>query len=190
MHVHDPDFIEQVFRYDGRWDKYGYMYEPLRISFATASTVPHDTHRMRRAALNPFFSRQKVTALEPLLHNQVEKLSRRFEEFASSGKVLPVGYAYPAFTMDIITEYAMNKSYNSMDHEHFNCDMANFARSIGPVWHIGKHFRWFVPVMKSMPMWIALRLNPPIATWKVFEDVCISRFIFTPFIKNYSRSYS
>jgi cytochrome P450 len=53
---------------------------------------------MRRAALNPFFSKQKVRALQPKIETVVENLLARFEEFAVTKKPLPMSDAFAALT--------------------------------------------------------------------------------------------
>lgn len=127
---------------------------------ASNSTIGHDQHRFRRGALNPFFSKQKITALESVMQAQVEKLSKRIEEFAASGKVLPNGTAYSAFTMDVVTEYCMEKSYGNLDYEDFNQSMADCVKGIGPVWRLGKHMTWIPSLFAAVSSCIIESLDP------------------------------
>jgi hypothetical protein len=48
--------------------------------------VDHRLHRVRRAAVNPFFSKQSVARLQPMLNFMLEKFSRRIEERRQSEK--------------------------------------------------------------------------------------------------------
>ena len=136
----------------------------------------HYRHKMWRSVLNPFFSKQKIATLEPLIHTQLEKLSNRIDSFVESGKVLTIGIAYAAFTMDVITDYAMEKSYGNLDFEDFNQGMANATKKFGKIWHLGKHATWFVPLFSKIPASIIKRLDPDSAQWKAFQEVRTGNF--------------
>ena len=134
-------------------------------------------HRKRRAALNPFFSKQKVMSLEPVIRNQIEKLVRRIDEFASSGNVLPIGVAYGAATMDIISEYALEKSYGNLEHPDFNQELVEFLNGFGKQWHLGKHFHLLWLLLSNLPQWMFQKLDPKSSSWKAFQRVCSRDFI-------------
>jgi cytochrome P450 len=76
-------------------------------SFATAD---YKLHRTRRAAMNPFFSKQKVVRLQPMLTFMIEKLCNRIEEFKESGEPLSMRPVYMCFTTDITTLFVVNRS--------------------------------------------------------------------------------
>ena len=52
---------------------------------SASGTIPHELHRKRREALNPFFSKKNVMALEPLIRKKVLQLCGHLE--ASQGPV-------------------------------------------------------------------------------------------------------
>ena len=58
----------------------------------------------------PFFSKQKVLALQPLLQQLVDKLCKKFEKCKGTDEVVPMECAFDAFTMDVITEYSLDTS--------------------------------------------------------------------------------
>ena len=62
------------------------------------STTSHDQHRQRRAALNRFFSMASVRRLQPLLDEKLGSLLDRLKEAKVSGKIIPLEYAFAAFT--------------------------------------------------------------------------------------------
>ena len=43
-------------------------------------TVDHDLHRVRRGALNPFFSKRSVLEILPFVQNIIDKLCGRFDD--------------------------------------------------------------------------------------------------------------
>ena len=171
LHIDDPNFHTSLYRQDGRWVKYPWWTKAFGLTDSVHGTIDHDKHRARRAALNPFFSKQKITALEPVIQEQVEKLVKRIDELAASGKVVPIGTAYSAFAMDVVTEYAMEKSYGNLDQEDFNQDMVDCGQGAGLVWRLGKHVTW-VPVLCAMlPNWTIKMLAPKAAQWMAYQEV-------------------
>lgn len=63
------------------------------------STVGHDQHKARRAALNRFFSMVSVRRLQPVIEEKVQRLIERFRGFKDKDKeVMKVDYAFAAFT--------------------------------------------------------------------------------------------
>lgn len=139
------------------------------------TTTDPELHRKRRAPLNPFFSKQNIASREPVIQNQIEKLTRRIDDFTISGDALSIGIAYCALTMDIVSEYATGKSYGSLDYPDFNQEMAACVSSIGKIWRIGKHFYLLWLLMMNVPNWILRKLDPKSAQFTAFENV---RMIF------------
>lgn len=171
LHINDPEFYDKLYRNEGRWEKYKFPFAFQGDSKSVAQTLSHDVHRLRRAALNPFFSKQKIAVMESAIMDQVEKLSRRIEGFAASGQVLPLGFAYSALTMDIITEYAMEKTYGNLDYADFNQDMVDCIRGFGKMWRLGKHMNWLPRLMALVPTSVTLKLDPKLGQWKAFQEV-------------------
>ncbi|KAL8696123.1 MAG: hypothetical protein Q9224_002960, partial [Gallowayella concinna] len=120
LHVNDPNFYDTLYSPEGRWEKSGFTYKPFAFGAFAFTALNHDEHQQRRQPWNSFFTKTAVNSLEARITTQIDKLSSRIEEFASSGKILPISVAYSAMTMDIITEYALGRSYGLLDHEAFN----------------------------------------------------------------------
>lgn len=101
----------------------------------------------------------------------MEKLIAHIGKFAASGKVVPIGTAYSAFAMDVVTEYAMEKGYGNLDQEDFNQDLVNCLQGLGTVWHLGKHVTWIPALFAMTPAWIIRKLAPKAAQWKAYQEV-------------------
>lgn len=65
---------------------------------AAFGTNDHDLHRMRRAAINPFFSKASVRRLQPVIQERMDKLLERIKGFKTSGEPLTISLAYVAFS--------------------------------------------------------------------------------------------
>ena len=121
--------------------------------------------------MNPYFSKQKIANVEPIIHDQIDKLCHRLDKSATSGDVVPIGVAYAALTMDIVTEYTMEGSYGNLEYENFNTDMVDCVKGVGPQWRLGKHIRWFAIVFPKIPNWIIAKIDPRSAQWHAFQKV-------------------
>lgn len=66
--------------------------------YAAFGTNDHDTHRMRRAAMNPYFSKGSVRKLQPVVQERVDKLLQRIQGFKDTGETLTISVAYVAFS--------------------------------------------------------------------------------------------
>ena len=79
-------------------DKWQWFTKQFAAPESMISTVTHDQHRVRRGALNRYFSMASVRRLQPLLEERVDRLLERFREAKASGAVVPLEYAFAAFS--------------------------------------------------------------------------------------------
>ena len=155
-----------------RHDKYDWFYGMLGNPQATFATVKSDVHRMRRAALSPFFSVQAVARLRPTMQSLVDRLAARMEMTALKGKPVPIFYAYRALTVDIISEYAFGSTLRMLDRADWG---ASFYLAWRNLWQLSPLTRqWpslFAFVMR-LPQWMQDLLNPKAAeVGRMFREV-------------------
>jgi cytochrome P450 len=103
LHINEPDYYDELYSFSKPRKKYAWMLAPFSLPGATFSIIDHKHHHMRRAAMAPFFSKQSVNRLEPMLSYMVEKLCKRIEEFRASGQPVPIRSLYMCLTTDLIT---------------------------------------------------------------------------------------
>jgi len=129
-------------------------------SFATA---PHSLHRLRRAALNPFFSKRSISTIEPLLISKIELLCRRFENAIKTKEVIRLDAAYTALTMDIMTHYAYGESYNHLAEDDFKLSWKEAIINTSANGAFLRQFPWTLPIMKATPLSLLQKINPQAA---------------------------
>lgn len=99
LHISDPDFYDEIYAGGGkRRDKWEWFTRQFGIPESTFATAGHDKHRMRRAALNSFFSTASVRRLQPMIEARLDKFLGRVAEFAEDGQPMTISLAYAAFT--------------------------------------------------------------------------------------------
>jgi cytochrome P450 len=104
LHVSDSTFYDTLYASSAsgeRRDKWEWYTKQFGLPEAMFSTISHDQHKLRRAALNRFFSMTSVRRLQPVIEERVAKLLERllsFKDVEGSDGVIKVNYAYAAFT--------------------------------------------------------------------------------------------
>jgi cytochrome P450 len=83
---------------DKKADKWEWSTKAHAVDMSILATVGHDTHKMRRLALNGFFSMQRARMLHPVVQERVDALVARLKEYKDSGTVVQLGHAYGALT--------------------------------------------------------------------------------------------
>ena len=109
LHVSDPAFADELYSGPGPYkrDKWEWATGGIGNNGSTLVTNGHDLHRLRRSALNPFFSKGSIRKLQPLLDAKMDQLVERFEDFRKSGEVMVLNHAFAAFT---------NGMYDAIQH--------------------------------------------------------------------------
>ncbi|KAK2789450.1 hypothetical protein FQN53_001896 [Emmonsiellopsis sp. PD_33] len=147
IHVRDPAFYDEVYAKNPRIEKPGWD-----VKFGSPSSVftttDAATHRRRRAALNPMFSRRSVLSLESLIQQQTELLCKRIAEFRESKQPLSVTEMLPAFTCDIIMEYAFGFSYKQLESPTFE-SFHEAMNAIGSSAHVTSFFPWITTLRRD-----------------------------------------
>ncbi|PLB36812.1 cytochrome P450 [Aspergillus candidus] len=171
LHVNDPSFIDELYAGGGKKrDKYPFFTVQTCIPDSVFGTPGHDLHRLRRGAMNRFFSKASVTKLEPMIRKAVEKLCAQLEGHAGSGNPIKMNDAFSCMTTDVVTEYAFAKSYNFLDSPTFQ---PNFHRAIIAGSDMGpwiKQFPVLMPLMNILPNWLVMKVNPEAAIFLQFQE--------------------
>ncbi|KAI9778818.1 MAG: hypothetical protein M1839_007908 [Geoglossum umbratile] len=170
LHIDDPDYYDEI--YSGptkKRDKWEWSAKMLGNPLSVLGTVSHDHHRLRRSALNPYFSKRSVARLEPLIQSLIDSLCARFREARKLGEPVNLGDAFSALTVDIITEYAFSKSYACLSKPEYASEWAALLISVSQATHLNKQFGWLLPVMKAMPEWLVKLTNPLMLSMIYFQ---------------------
>ncbi|KAF2494452.1 oxoglutarate/iron-dependent oxygenase [Lophium mytilinum] len=152
VHIQDADYYDEVYTGATRKrDKWTFFTNSSGLPEAAFGTPGHDMHRMRRAAMNPYFSKSKVRSLQPRITEVLDKLMGRFRDFQESEEPMVISLAYAALTNDIAMEYAFGRSDHRMDAPDFDPSF-KIAGEIGAkLGHFIKQFPWILTLMKVLP---------------------------------------
>ncbi|KAI4242602.1 MAG: hypothetical protein L6R40_003983 [Gallowayella cf. fulva] len=174
IHINDPDFYDQIYNLQGRWDKDPAFVNQFDNTDSAFGTIPHDLHRIRRRAFNSFFSKQKIVSLEPLIQSIVDKLCRRLESYSGTGKEVPIRHAYECLTHDVVMEYALGKGDNNVEHPDFNPELHETIKVLGMSGHYMKLIPGVQSILPWIPPWVITALVPAMQAIIALQKQCNS----------------
>jgi cytochrome P450 len=161
LHINDPEYYDELYGSSTqKRDKYSRWVVLSASPGASFATVDHAHHRLRRGALNPFFSKRSVMQLEPLIQEKIDKLSKRFDEAAESGQTMRADIAFTALTMDIISQYSFAADGNFLGMLDFNVAWKETLLSSFEGAAMVRQFPWIVSIMSRIPPKIVMTFMP------------------------------
>lgn len=89
-------------------------------SLAAVGTTSHELHRLRRSALNSFFSKRSISKLEPTIQHVVDHACTLVERTASTGCAVNLRNFFAAFSADVVGEVAFGSTYGFLDRPNFD----------------------------------------------------------------------
>lgn len=170
IHIIDPDFYDELYVSHKKLDKYRWWTNLAGADGSSFSTVPHELHRQRRAALNPFFSARSVAQVQPMIKSKVEKLSARFDAIAKTGEVVRVDAAFMALTMDIICDYSFANDRKYLDEPDFKLLWKQTIIGAFEGGAVGRQFPWMLPLMKRLPRSIVFAMDASVGHILNWQD--------------------
>jgi hypothetical protein len=171
LHIQDSEYFEQFYVKSGRMDKYQWMSGRFGTEDAFMMTAPDDLHRLRRAALNPFFSKKKIIEFQPVIREKVDKLCKKITEFHEKGCDFHWHKAMTAYAGDVISEYSFARSYDHLDSPGFSETYYEPMHAACEAGALTLQFPWLWRLMNSLPDAIVLKLQPLLYLLKKIQRV-------------------
>lgn len=166
----DPDWYDELYTSSRRRDKSAWF---LGRSGGNSifATIPHDHHRLRRSALNPYFSKRSIVAIESLIQDKVDKLCSAVERYIVSSQPLELQTAYMALTLDVISHYAFGESLGLVDKEGFSPEWKKAILDMVEAGTVNRHLPWLADCLMMLPNSVAAAISKPIAFFLQVQEV-------------------
>ncbi|KAG6038752.1 hypothetical protein E4U41_003751 [Claviceps citrina] len=154
IHVGEHDFHDELYGGPTRpRDKWYFWAKQFGAPNSALATIDHDQHKVRRSALNPFFSTQSVRNLQFVIEERVNSLLGALYKYAATQDRRPLDIMYPfsAFTNDVINEYAFARSGHLIERPDFGAEVTNnllMGTHLGP---LIKHANWALGLINALP---------------------------------------
>ncbi|KAL4999466.1 cytochrome P450 [Aspergillus recurvatus] len=160
LHILDADLWETVYTKAGRVDKYEWMSGRFGNDTSVLTTAPDSLHRIRRNALNPFFSRQRILGLQDIIRQKLNILIKRVEEYKALNAPVPINRGFMAFSEDVIMQYCFGHDYAALDKQGWAPTLHDSFVNVTLAANTALHFPIIPKIMNALPQsWLA-RLDP------------------------------
>ncbi|KAK4443094.1 cytochrome P450 [Podospora aff. communis PSN243] len=161
LHISDPEFYGTIYAGGGRRiNKDEATVAAYTVPRASIATVDHDRHRVRRAMLNPYFSRKAITNLEPLIHERIDSLFEKLDDYHAQGTVVDLEKAFSALTGDVITAYFYGSHGDHLSSENFKNEEKDAAVGVIKMYHLARFLPTLANWMKKLPIPIVRMIHP------------------------------
>ena len=126
VHIQDPTFYDTLYAQSRHSDKLKHLEHRFNNEMPSFATAEHSLHRLRRSALNPFFSKRKITQYSPHVQSHMDRLCNRIDsEFVANGKTMNLNNMWGAFTSDIVVGYCLEKPYDFILNPDFRAQFSD-----------------------------------------------------------------
>ncbi|KAI0538394.1 cytochrome protein [Xylaria digitata] len=152
VHIQDSSFFETLYATNKPATKRPELAHRFNNAKSVFSTPEHDIHRIRRNALNPFFSKRAISERAQLIQGHMDVLCRRLKsEFQGCDRVLVVNDMLACWTTDIITEYCFDRRYNFIKEPDFKAPLIKSLIDLIERVHWITQFAWLAKIMFCLP---------------------------------------
>lgn len=179
LHVNDPDFYDILFTgASSKRDKPPTWSHAFGGQDSMFGTIKHESHRLRRSAVAPFFSSASIRKIEPLIQDKISLLISVFRRYQSTGEILHIRPAFSALTSDVITEYFFGISENYIEAKEFNAIVLMTTDKLTDNMHVTVQWPWLPIWVNKLPDWIVGGIfGEGMATFQVLKRVCYDTFL-------------
>ncbi|KEY64672.1 hypothetical protein S7711_02872 [Stachybotrys chartarum IBT 7711] len=185
LHIDDADFYETIYSFNNKIDKMDDFQYRFNIPNATFSTPGAALHRLRRSALNPFFSLGRIRERSPQIQAHFDNISNRLSvEFADTDKIINLADMWACFSTDTVMEIAFARTSRLWSLPDFKSPLV-FALQQKSEWtHVTLHFDWILLLISSLPNWLVKRMVAPMKPLLEFREVRLGNDPFVAFSLN------
>ncbi|KAL8983026.1 MAG: hypothetical protein Q9205_002616 [Flavoplaca limonia] len=171
LHIQDSDFYETLYSGARPADKLQRLEHRFNNPTSSFATVKHHTHRNRRAALNPFFSKRKIASHSPAIQQRMIRLCERLaKQYLGTDQVLKLDDMWGCWTSDIIVDYCFERDYHFAEQPRFRAFFTDAMVDLLDPVHFVTQFPWVVKLVNLLPESAVKYMQPGMATVIQFNN--------------------
>lgn len=169
LHIQDSEFYETF--YSRPADKLQHLQHRFNNPTSSFATVKHETHRKRRGALNPFFSKRRIASHSPAIQQRMNRLCERLaEQYLNTEKVLNLNDMWGCWTSDIIVDYCFERDYHFAEQPLFRAFIIDALVDLLDPIHFVTQFPWAIKIMNCFPESVITAIQPGMASVIKFNN--------------------
>lgn len=169
----DADSYDRIYYVGSKYSKSPNFYNALCAPYSSFGALSNEVHRLRRGAMNPMFSRQKVLDLESIVQEKAAKVCQRMQAGVDSGQPVELHHIFRAVSIDVASEYAFDRCYNFLEADDTGARFCEMARGIGPALYVFQQFPSFQSLALKTPPWMAPYLSTPLGYVTGLQMECV-----------------
>ncbi|KAF9894789.1 hypothetical protein FE257_004410 [Aspergillus nanangensis] len=165
LHIHDPDYYDTIYagpvRVRDRYDWFVNVGAPE----STLAAAHHDIHRRRRKTFSPYFSKQAVSGIGPLIQERVNRLCVHFSRARETGEALELHACFASLASDIVSEYLFGKAHATrfLDQPTITDEWKRVITGMFELLSTLRHFPWLATVGELFPFLVPYTLPPAVS---------------------------
>ncbi|KAI0112517.1 cytochrome P450 [Nemania sp. FL0031] len=156
VHISDTPWVDTLLAgaAHGTRDKYLPAAHQAGTPQGVFGTSAHNTHRRRRAALNPLFSKSCATRAEGLVYDKLDLLIKRIDTQITRDGYAEMRTAFVSFTTDVVSEYCLGQSFGLLQDETKGKEWHSAIRALAKTIPYARQFNWIIPVSLKIPVFL------------------------------------
>jgi hypothetical protein len=154
VHLADTKNFDKIYYMGSKYTKARTFYGALMVPHSTFGAQSNDVHKIKRGRLNPMFSRRQVLELEDVVQHAVDKVVALTRAAAAAGQPVDLHHMFRCVSVDVISKYAFDRSYNLLDTPDLGAYFFRMVRGIGPAMWFFQQFPSLRDVALTMPLGI------------------------------------
>ena len=172
LHIDDPEYYDVIYATGKPYDKLESYSSRFDMDLSAFSTADAEKHRIRRAAISPFFAMNKIRSHNGLIQGVIDHISHRLStEYAGTNKVLGVREMWGCMVSDVITELAFARRKNFADAPNLHAWFTDSLSGMLHLTHWMTHMHWVITLMNSLPNWLVKWTTPELAAIIEYREV-------------------
>ena len=181
VHLSDPSNCEKIYNVGSKYPKEVNFYHAIGVEKSAFTTADPAEHRIKRAVLNQFFSRRKVLSLEGIVQQKADKVICRLQAALDSTGGFDLHDPFRAVSIDVITDYAFDNSYEFLDQEKFGREFFDIVRGFGPATLFFQAVPGLRQLALSVPLWLGRLVNEHLESMMAHRQVRSLHMLLLPF---------
>lgn len=175
VHLQNAEHYGEIYKVGSNFSKSPVFYNALCVPNSSFGTPSNEVHRIRRGALNPMFSPQKVLELESIVQDKVRKVTERMQRGIDERKPVDLHHILRAVSLDVASQFAFDRCYDCLDQEDIGAKFFEMARGIGPALWAFQQFPRLQSIALSTPPWMAPYLSKPLGYVTGLQMECVAQ---------------
>lgn len=173
IHINDASFYNTLYAGPtNKRNKYSWFIN-VGAPNSSFSTAEYNHHRVRRAIISPYLSKQAIRNYEPIMREKLSALCRHLDISMNTGVDLELHTCFVAYAVDVVSHILYGAS---------GCVGLLAAGKLDDKWKTGitgafgwilraRHFPFLVALFRHLPLWLCASVAPNCQDMALTEKV-------------------